>query len=378
DYYEILGLSRTASSDEIKKSYRKLAVKYHPDKNPGDKQAEERFKEISEAYEILSDDKKRSAYDQFGHEGVRFGAGGRGFTWSDFSHFDDLRDIFGSFFDQGSIFEEFFGGFGERGVQEGIPGEDLRYDLTLDFVGAAFGTTQEIQLRMHDICSVCKGEGAEPGTSKETCSHCKGSGKIRSSQGFFSITQTCSHCQGIGKIIKNPCKNCRGNGRILSNKKISVKIPPGVESGSRLKMAGEGDAGMRGGSPGALYIFIHVRKHDLFERQGDDIICEMPISFPAAALGGDVEVPTLEGKALIKIPPGTQNGRVFRLRGKGIPNVHGYGRGDELVRIFVEIPSKINTEQKELLIQYANLGGEDLQPLRKTFLDKVKSFIGKT
>ena len=377
DYYEVLGLSRNASGEEIKKTYRKLAVKYHPDKNPGDKEAEEKFKELSEAYEVLGDSAKRSRYDQFGHQGVNFGSGGRGFTWSDFSHYDDLRDIFGSFFEQGSIFEEFFGGFGERQKTGGVPGDDLRYDLSIEFTEAAFGAKKEIEFKKHDICSTCKGEGAQPGTSKEECPSCKGVGRVRTSQGFFSISQTCPQCRGMGKIISSPCTSCQGSGREISVKKLSLNIPQGVESGSRLKISGEGEAGIRGGLPGALYVVLHVKEHELFVRHGDDILCEMPVSFPFAALGGEVDIPTLEGKASLKIPAGTQSGKVFRLRGKGIPNVQGYGRGDQLVKILVETPTKMNAEQKELLKQFAHLGGEEIHPLSKSFLGKVKSLLTK-
>ncbi|RLG68684.1 MAG: molecular chaperone DnaJ, partial [Methanobacteriota archaeon] len=345
DYYEVLGVSRDASSDKIKQAYRKLAVKYHPDKNPDNRaEAEEKFKEISEAYEVLSDPQKRATYDQFGHAGV---GGGFGSGFSGFETF--AREFEGTNF--GDIFGDFFGGiFGgkTREKEQRRKGADLEYSLEISFEEAAFGIKKTINFLRYDVCPHCKGEGAEPGTKKTTCPECGGQGEVRMMRGFFSINKTCSRCQGEGSIIQKPCSKCRGEGRIQVNRQLSVKIPAGIESGSRLRIANEGETGVKGGRKGDLYLLVYVQKHRIFKRERDDIFCEIPISFSQAALGTEIEVPTLEGKIRMRIPPGTQSHKLFRLRGKGIPNIQGYGRGDEIVKIVVRTPVHLNSEQKKL------------------------------
>lgn len=378
DYYEVLGVGKNASDEEIKKAYRKLAMKYHPDRNPGDKSTEEKFKESAEAYEVLSDPEKRKRYDQYGHEGVASAFGPGGFSWQNFTHAADFSDIFESIFGGFGGFEEIFGGGGRGRTRSGaMRGSDLRYDIEIDFEEAAQGCAQQIDIPRLEICSQCDGSGAARGSGRRTCPHCRGSGQIRTSQGFFSISRTCGHCGGVGDVVESPCPACRGQGRVQKTKKLTVKIPAGVHTGSRLKIGGEGEAGVRGGGHGNLYVVVNVRPHELFERHEDDILCEVPVSFPLASLGGEVDVPTLEGKLKLKIPPGTQSGKVFRLRGRGIPNVHGYGRGDELVRIIVETPTKLNDEQRKLLEKFAEIGGEKIHPIGKSFLEKAKKFLWK-
>ena len=334
DYYEILNVARTASDEEIKKSYRSIAMQCHPDKNPGDKKAEERFKEAAEAYEVLSDKQKREIYDNYGHEGLN-STGFRGFNGFDdvFSHFSN-------------IFDDVFGYGNARGQSRSsaIAGADLRYDLKISFLDAAFGLITEVELEKSATCQKCRGTGAAPGSSPETCRTCKGRGQVIQSSGFFTISSTCPHCNGYGKVISKPCDNCHGTGKENISKTVQLKIPAGVETGSRLRLRGEGEAGNQGGPNGDLYVFIHVEEHEFFVRSGDDIICHVPISFVNAALGGTVEVPTLQGKEKLKIPRGTQNGKTFRLKGKGIPHIRGFGYGDQIIEVYRANPHDI--EQK--------------------------------
>lgn len=347
DYYEILGLARNASDDDIKKSYRKMAMQYHPDRNPGNKEAEEKFKEASEAYEVLRDPEKREIYNRYGHEGLS----GTGF--SGFSGFDD---IFSSF---GDIFEDVFGFSGSRrGRTSARAGADLRYDLNISFTDAIFGTERDIDLEKYETCGECQGTGAAPGTSAELCPRCRGTGQVTQSSGFFSISTTCPQCRGEGRIIRKPCKKCLGSGRVRVSKKVHLKIPGGVETGSRLRLRGEGEEGKMGGPSGDLYVFLHVEQHEFFQRDGDDIYCQVPISITQASLGGNIEVPTLEGHENLKIPKGTQSGKVFRLKGKGAPHLRGYGKGDQIIQTVVKIPTHLNKKQEELLKEFARISGE--------------------
>jgi molecular chaperone DnaJ len=379
DFYETLGVSKTASEAEIKKAYRKLAIKHHPDKNQGDKDAEEKFKEISQAYEVLSDTGKRRQYDQLGHEA--FTSTGRGGGPSGFGGFHDPFDIFSQVFGGGggggsSFFEDLFGmGGGSRRRSEGTDGADLRYDMEIDFEDAVYGADKSVTIPRMDTCDSCGGSGCAQGTSKESCAHCGGSGHIAMSQGFFSVRQTCPVCHGEGQIIKKPCKKCRGQGRVRIEKKLKIHIPPGVDTGSRLRVSGEGEGGAGGGSKGDLYVVVHVRPHDIFQREGNDILCELPIEFSTAALGGVAEVPTITGKAKMKIPPGTQTGTIMRLRGKGVPSLHGGSRGDQHVKIFVEVPKNLNAKQKTLLKEYAEISKKSNHPIISSFLDKAKKFF---
>ncbi len=364
DYYEILNIDRNSSQDEIKKAYRKLAHKYHPDKNPGKKEAEEHFKEINEAYEVLRDPEKRSVYDRFGTVGDR-GFNGFG-DISDLGFSTDFQDIFGD------VLGDFFGA---KRRSRGQRGADLRYNLNVTFEEASFGVEKDIEIPKTDMCANCKGSGAAPGSSQATCPTCGGRGQIRFQQGFFSVSRTCSHCRGEGSIINQPCSKCKGTGRVKKTKRIKVKIPPGVDTGVRLKLNGEGEYGMYGGPPGDLYVDINVTPHPVFKRENNDIVCEVPISFPSAALGTEIEVPTLEGKVKVKVPAGTQNGRVFRLKGKGIPNLHGYGRGDENVIIKVETPTRLTSQQRKLLKEFDKISKEDNHPISMGFFDKVRSLF---
>lgn len=350
DYYEVLGVDRKAVSDEIKKAYRRLAMQWHPDRNPGKTEAESRFKEISEAYEVLSDPGKREQYDQFGHDGLKSAFGPGGFDFArDFTHYSDLQDILGSLFgDSGGVFDGFFGGT-RAARTESQQGADLRFELEIDFEEAVFGSEREIVLPLSEDCGTCRGSGAEPGSRRETCRQCGGRGVLVSASGFFQVRQTCPVCGGAGTMIAKPCRECHGSGRVKTRKRLTLKIPAGVETGSRLRLAGKGEGGERGGPAGDLYVILHVRPHDLFQRKGEDLYCEVPVSVDVAALGGEVEVPTLDGFASLKIAPGTESGRVFRLRGKGVPRLEDYGRGDLHVRVVVEVPADLNMQQKRLM-----------------------------
>jgi len=386
DYYEILGVSRDASPEEIKKAYRQLAIKYHPDRNPDNpKEAERKFKEISEAYKILSDPEKRKIYDQYGHagleaEGVGAGAGFSGFDFDPFKVFEEVfgRSSFGEGFFGEDIFEDFFGRRTRPRSKEARPGKDLHYVVKISFEEAAFGVKKELQIPRYEKCEICGGSGVAPGSQSEICPTCKGKGYIEVTQGFFSISRTCTRCQGRGTIIRNPCKNCRGTGRVYRTRRVKVNIPAGVDNGSRLRLRGEGEAGVGGGPPGDLYLTIKVNSHPIFKREGNNIICEVPITFSQAALGGEVVVPTLEGKVKMKIPPGTQTNKIFRLRGKGIPHLHSYGRGDQWVRVIVETPVNLTREQKELLKKFDELNHGNGQPRIKEFWNKVKQIFGGT
>jgi molecular chaperone DnaJ len=365
DYYEILGVSRTATGQELKSAFRKLALQFHPDKNPDDKVAEENFKECSEAYEVLADPDKRARYDRFGHQAP----GGFGPSPFEAGFSGNINDIFGDIF--GEI-------FGQRGRQRGgrQRGADLRYNLEVSFTEAAFGTEAKVKIPRHKQCSNCHGSGSKPGTGPKTCPTCQGAGELRMTQGFFQISRTCGHCQGTGKVITDPCQTCRGAGRVETESMLSVKVPPGVDTGTRLKLTGEGEPGERGGPPGDLYVVVHVNEHPIFIREDTEVICEVPISFTQAALGSTIEVPTLDGKVKMKIPAGTQSGKVFRLRGKGIPHLNGYQRGDQHVRVTVEVPEKLSKKQREILEQFAALAGEDTHPQSKSFIAKVKELFG--
>src|SRR6266436_389541 len=364
DYYQVLGVDRNAGADEIKKAYRKMAIKYHPDKNPEDKTAEEQFKELGEAYEVLCDPQKRAAYDQYGHAAFDRRAFGRGAGFHD--PFEVFREVFGG----GGIFEDLFGG-GRSDPTQPQRGDDLRYDLELTFEEAAHGTEKEITVTKPERCDVCHGSGAEAGSRVKTCPTCGGRGQVITSRGIFSIAQTCPHCQGAGRIIEKPCKACHGNGRRERSSKIKLRIPAGVETGSRLRSTGNGEAGLRAGPSGDLYVVLHVRPHEIFQRDGDDLLCEVPVSLIQAALGAEIEVPTLDGKASVKIPPGTQPNTMFRLKGKGVKNSQGYGYGDLHVRINVEVPTHLSSAQKAKLQEFAELCNGNESPLRQSFFEKA-------
>ena len=357
DYYETLEVNRNATADELKASYRKLALKYHPDRNPGDKAAEEKFKEAAEAYEVLRDPEKRSLYDQFGHQGLE-GTG--------FSGFGGFEDIFSSFSD---IFEDFFGfGTRRRSRSRAQRGADLRYDLSLAFMEAAFGTDTEIEIQKTESCPECHGSGSEPGTQPETCRHCGGVGQVSRSQGFFTVRTTCPTCRGNGQTITHPCAKCRGSGQVMVNKTVSVKIPAGVDHGSRLRLNGEGEAGNYGGPPGDLYVFIHVDSHEFFTRRDDDVICQIPISFVQAALGDKISVPTLNGNKKLEIPKGTQPGDIFYFHGEGIPSLRSKKRGDQIIQVDVRTPTNISKKQEALLKEFASLESDKLSNKLKNIL----------
>ncbi|OOG20658.1 molecular chaperone DnaJ [Thioalkalivibrio denitrificans] len=365
DYYEILGVAKNASEADLKKAFRRLAMKYHPDRNPGDKSAEDRFKEAKEAYEVLTDPQKRAAYDQFGHAGVAGAAGGGARGGASFS--DIFEDIFG----------DIFGG-GRGGGSRVYRGADLQYNLELTLEEAVFGTEVKIRVPSLVECGECHGSGAEKGTTPETCSTCGGVGQVRMQQGFFSVQQTCPRCHGTGKVITDPCHACHGQGRVEEHKTLSVKVPPGVDSGDRIRLSGEGEAGLNGGPPGDLYVQVHVKPHKLFTRKGNDLLCEVPISFTTAALGGELEIPTLDGRVNLKIPEETQSGRLFRLRGKGVKSVHGGAQGDMICRVSVETPVNLTRRQKELLRELdetMKAGGSRHSPQEEGWLDGVKGFF---
>jgi molecular chaperone DnaJ len=378
DYYEVLGAGREADAEEIRKSYRKLAVKFHPDKNPGDKAAEEKFKELSEAYEVLSDPQKRAAYDRYGHAAFdprqragRADRGGFGGTGNFHDPFDIFREVFGA--GGGSIFDNLFGGGHDPSAPQ--RGDDLRYDLEITLEEAALGCEKEISVSKLDKCETCDGSGAEHGSKMRTCSACGGRGQVLMSRGIFSIAQTCPNCKGTGRILERPCKSCLGEGKRQRTSKIKLRIPPGVDGGSRLRSSGNGEAGFRGGSPGDLYVMLHVKAHEIFQRDGDDLLCEVPVSFVQAALGTEIEVPTIEGRAVIKIPAGTQSHSTFRVKGKGVKNLQGHGHGDLHVRVQVEVPTHLNHEQKAKLQEFAALCDNDVNPISKGFFEKAKNLF---
>ena len=381
DYYELLGVAKTVTAEELKKAYRKKAVQYHPDKNPGNKEAEEMFKKVSHAYEVLSDADKRAAYDRYGPAAFEGGAGaprGPGGFGGAGGGFHDPFDIFREVFGQqgaggGGIFEEMFGGGGGRdGSRDGA---DLRYDLEITLEEAARGMEREISFRKAVTCERCDGSGAEPGSRRVTCPTCRGHGQIRRSGGIITFTQTCPTCGGAGTKVEKPCTACRGEGRVAKNTKLNVRIPPGVDTGSRLRSSGNGEAGLAGGQPGDLYIVLAVKEHELFARQGEDLFCEIPIKFTLATLGGAIEVPTLFGKASLKIPAATPSGTTFRLRGKGMPSLRGSHQGDQLVRVQVEVPQSLTSEQRKILEEFARVSGDAAEPTSKTFFEKAKKFF---
>jgi molecular chaperone DnaJ len=364
DFYEVLGVAKGTDKKEIKKAFRRMAMKYHPDRNPGDKAAEASFKEVNEAYEILSDDQKKGAYDQYGHAGVdpnARGGAGAGFG-----------DVFGD------MFGDIFGGAGGGGRSSVQRGSDLRYTMDLNLEQAVRGTTEEIRIPTQVECKPCDGSGAKPGTSSKTCSTCNGQGQVRMQQGFFSVQQACPTCHGNGKVISSPCGSCHGEGRVQEYKTLSVKIPPGVDTGDRIRLTGEGEAGGNGGPSGDLYVQVSVREHKIFTRDGKNLYCEVPISFTDAALGGEIEVPTLDGRVKLKIPEGAQSGKMFRLRGKGVTQVRGGGQGDLMCRVAVETPVHLNKEQKDLLRKFhdtmeATKGKHS--PKKSSWFEGVKNFF---
>jgi molecular chaperone DnaJ len=367
DYYEILGISKTASKDEIKKAYRKLALKHHPDKNKGDKSSEEKFKEASEAYHVLSDDKRKTNYDQFGHAAFE-GGGNQGFGNFDFG--SSFSDIFEDFFG-----DDIFGGRRGSSRRGSNRGNDLRYDVSISLEDAYSGLNKKVNYTTYKKCSRCTGQGSEPGSKPKTCNYCNGRGKVRSNQGFFTIQQTCPECSGYGETIGNPCRQCRGNGKTQAKESVSVKIPKGVDDGTRIRVSGKGEAGSKGGATGDLYLFISIDNHSIFKRSDEHLYFELPITFTDAALGTSVEVPSIDGgRAKIKIPSGTQHGKQLRLRGKGMPLLRGNGYGDLYIKIITEIPSNLSSKQRELLEEFKKLETDKSSPIIKSFFDRAKKF----
>jgi len=373
DYYDVLGVSRSAGEEEIKRAYRKLAMEFHPDKHHGDKKAEEKFKEVSEAYEILSDANKRATYDKYGHEGLKGAFSRGGFQWQDFSHFEDISDIFQDVFSGFGFDSDVFGGSRRRSGPK--RGSDIRTEVEIDLKEAVFGCEKTVNVNRHEICGVCKGTRAKPGTKEEQCKTCHGKGQVISSAGFFSISRPCSACGGRGVVVKNPCTNCRGTGLVNEAKKIKLKIPRGVEEGSRLRMSNEGNAGEAGAYRGDLYVDISVREHEFFERHNDDIFCEIPVSFTTAVLGGEIEVPTLEDKVKVRIHEGTQCNAVVRLKGKGAYNLNSGTRGDQVCRIVIHVPKNLNGAEKNKLKELAELRGETQPSKPEKFLGKLKDLF---
>lgn len=378
DYYEVLGVNRNASAEEIKKAYRTLALKHHPDRNPNSrKEAEEKFKELSEAYEVLSDSQKRAAYDQYGHAGVAGAFREGSFTWSDFTHAEDIADLFGGL-------DEILGSFGFGGAFGGRrarragpePGADIGFRVEIDLKEVLTGVERVVTIPRKEACTACRGDGVRPGTRRQECPDCGGAGQVQVRQGFFVLASTCHRCRGEGSIVTAPCPACRGQGRLEVERRIRVKIPPGVDDGVRLRLSGEGEAGVRGGQRGDLYVMVQIRPHEFFERQEGDLLCEVPVMFPTAALGGEIDVPTLEGRATLKVPAGTQSGKVLRLRGKGLPHLHGPGRGDQLVRVTVETPTHLTTAQRRLLEEFARESQPSSMPHVQSFMERMRRWLG--
>jgi molecular chaperone DnaJ len=370
DYYEVLGVARGASEQEIKSAYRKLAMQFHPDRNPGNPEAEDKFKEASEAYSILIDSDKRARYDQFGHAGVGNGAGFSGFDPSTFS---DFSDIFGD------IFSDFFGvnvNAGRRGGSRVQRGGDARADLTLTFEEAAFGKKVEVKVRRYETCEQCKGTGAAPGKGPVTCSSCSGHGQVRYQQGFFSIARTCPTCQGAGRVVSDPCSKCKGETRTMRERTVPVSVPAGVEDEMRIRHQGQGDSGFNGGPAGDLYVVLHVKPHSFFEREGKELFCSLPISFTQAALGAEIMIPTLEGEHKLKVPEGTQSGTIFRIKGKGLASLKGGGKGDLHVQLKVHTPAKLTKRQRELLEELGGTSSVDNKPEPRGLFEKVKDIFG--
>lgn len=362
DYYEVLGVPRDVNAADLKSAYRKVALKYHPDRNPGDKEAEDKFKEASEAYEVLCDPEKRARYDRFGHAGAGFeGFGAQGFNAQ------TINEIFGD------IFGDIFGGRRQKGGRQ--RGADLRYNLEISFEEAAFGCEVQVKIPRPKRCDACDGSGSKTG-QRRTCPTCGGAGELRFTQGFFAVSRECNQCSGSGQIVSDPCAKCRGHGKLDSESTLTVKIPGGVDTGTRVRLAGEGEIGEQGGPPGDLYVVVHVKDHPIFVREDTEVLCEVPISFTQAALGAKIDVPTLDGKTKLPIPPGTQTGKVFRLKGKGIPQLHGGGRGDQHVRVVVETPTDLSAKQQALLEEFARLSGDEHNPQAKTFFEKVRKLFG--
>ena len=372
DYYEVLGVARGATGEEIKKAYRKLALKYHPDKNPGDHTAEESFKEVSEAFEVLSEADSRAAFDRYGH--AAFDPRRRASAGAHHDPFEIFREAFGGM-DTGGIFEQFFGGGGRQDPSGPERGSDLRYDLEIAFEEAAHGCEKEISVTKLDSCEKCGGSGAQGEARWRTCGTCGGRGQVVTARGIFSIAQACPRCSGAGRTLDKPCPQCRGSGRAERASKIKLKIPAGVDTGARLRSTGNGEAGQRGGPAGDLYVILHVAEHDIFKREEENLFCEVPISFTQAALGAELDVPTLTGKARIVVPAGTQTGAKFRLKGRGVKNLQGHGTGDLLVKVAVEVPTKLNSAQRAKLEEFAKLCDEDVNPQSKSFFARVKSFL---
>ena len=382
DYYQLLGVERGASSDELKKAYRRMAIKYHPDKNPGNKEAEEKFKEISEAYEVLSDPNKKAQYDQFGHaafsRGGGGGPGGPGWGGAYTAHGIDLeealRTFMGAFGGGGSIFDNYFGQRGEHDEAAANRGADLRMDIEIDFEEAVLGSHRDISFSTLEACGECHGSGAAPGSKKEVCTRCHGMGAVDKSMGFFQVRQTCPACGGSGQVIRNPCHTCRGSGKVKARRTLTLKIPAGVETGSRLRIAGKGEGGVNGAESGDLFVVLHVKAHEIFKRDDEDIFCEVPVPYSVLALGGEIEAPTIHGYAKLHIPPGTRNGEVFRLRGKGVTNLKTGRSGDQHINVVVEVPTQLNNDQKKLLRALEESLLPKNHPAKESFYKKTDKF----
>jgi len=379
DYYEVLGVAKTASADDVKQAFRRLAMKHHPDRNPAEnkKEAEEKFKELSEAYEVLSDPKKRAAYDQYGHHGVEGAFRHGDFSWEDFTHFQDVSDIFG-----GTGIEDIFASFGlgdifggrsrRRGSHGEQDGADLEYVVEVELADVLHGKEIPVAFQRKEACDSCKGQRSKVGTRPETCPDCRGQGQVRISQGFFTMATICRRCRGEGTIIKEPCPACRGEGKTQKQRSLTIKVPPGIESGMRLKLAGEGETGARGGARGDLYVLVQVKPHPFFQRQGANLFCEVPITMVQATLGDELKVPTLSGTVTMKVPAGTQPGEVFRLRGKGLPGIRGSGSGDQMVRVSVEIPTRLSAAHRRVLEEFGKVGDNNTFPGIQKFWDEVQ------